>query len=49
MPEFGDAIADSMAKEIYAQLYPGRAVIQIDIAPISAVGGIHCTTQQEII
>ena len=50
LPEFGDAKADSIAKEIYAQLYPGRAVIQINIDPIAAGGGgIHCTTQQEII
>lgn len=50
LPEFGDATADSIAKEIYAQLYPGRAVIQINIDPIAAGGGgIHCTTQQEII
>ncbi|MGE8443749.1 MAG: agmatine deiminase family protein [Comamonas testosteroni] len=50
LPEFGDAKADSIAKEIYAQLYPGRAVIQINIDPIAAGGGgIHCTTQQEIL
>lgn len=50
LPEFGDAKADSIAKEIYAQLYPGRAVIQVNIDPIAAGGGgIHCTTQQEII
>ncbi|WP_314972554.1 agmatine deiminase family protein [Comamonas testosteroni] len=50
LPEFGDAKADSIAKEIYAQLYPGRAVVQINIDPIAAGGGgIHCTTQQEII
>lgn len=50
LPEFGDAKADSIAKDIYTQLYPGRAVIQINIDPIAAGGGgIHCTTQQEII
>lgn len=50
LPEFGDVKADSNAKEIYAHLYPGRAVIQINIDPIAAGGGgIHCTTQQEII
>ncbi|WP_240467004.1 agmatine deiminase family protein [Comamonas sp. lk] len=50
LPEFGDAKADSSAKALYAQLYPGRAVIQINIDPIAAGGGgIHCTTQQEII
>ncbi|MEG0147809.1 MAG: agmatine deiminase family protein [Comamonas sp.] len=50
LPEFGDAKADSSAKALYTQLYPGRAVIQINIDPIAAGGGgIHCTTQQEII
>lgn len=50
LPEFGDAKADSIAKDIYTQLYPGRAVVQINIDPIAAGGGgIHCTTQQEII
>ncbi|MDO8047041.1 agmatine deiminase family protein [Janthinobacterium sp. SUN211] len=48
LPEFGDAQADASAKAQYAQLYPGRAVIQINIDPIAAGGGgIHCTTQQE--
>ncbi|MGU3627011.1 agmatine deiminase family protein [Comamonas sp. C24C] len=50
LPEFGDAKADSITKDIYTQLYPGRAVVQINIDPIAAGGGgIHCTTQQEII
>lgn len=49
LPEFGDAQADAKAKAQYAQLYPGRAVVQINIDPIAAGGGgIHCTTQQEI-
>lgn len=49
LPEFGDAQADASARARYAQLYPGRAVIQINIDPIAAGGGgIHCTTQQEI-
>ncbi|CAM2768025.1 agmatine/peptidylarginine deiminase [Janthinobacterium lividum] len=49
LPEFGDAQADASARAQYAQLYPGRAVIQINIDPIAAGGGgIHCTTQQEI-
>ncbi|MDO8064565.1 agmatine/peptidylarginine deiminase [Janthinobacterium sp. SUN206] len=48
LPEFGDAQADASARVQYAQLYPGRAVIQINIDPIAAGGGgIHCTTQQE--
>ena len=50
LPKFADVKADSTAKEIYAQLYPGRAVIQINIDSIAADGGgIHCTTPQEII
>ena len=49
LPEFGDAQADASARAQYAQLYPGRAVIQINIDPIAAGGGgIHCTTQQEV-
>lgn len=49
IPEFGDANADARAKQQYAQLYPGRAIVQINIDPIAAGGGgIHCTTQQEI-
>ena len=49
IPEFGDAQADARAREQYQELYPGRAVIQINIDPIAAGGGgIHCTTQQEI-
>ena len=50
LPEFGDSSADASAKALYAHLYPGRTVIQINIDPIAAGGGgIHCTTQQEII
>lgn len=49
LPEFGDARADAHTKAQFAQLYPGRAVVQINIDPIAAGGGgIHCTTQQEI-
>lgn len=49
LPEFGDAQADTSARAQYAQLYPGRAIVQINIDPIAAGGGgIHCTTQQEI-
>ena len=48
LPEFGDAQADARARAQYAQLYPGRAVVQINIDPIAAGGGgIHCTMQQE--
>jgi agmatine deiminase len=48
MPEFGDAVADNAAHAILQKLFPGRAVIQINIDAIAAGGGgIHCTTQQE--
>lgn len=47
LPEFGDAQAEASARAQYAQLYPGRAVIQLNIDAIAAGGGgIHCTTQQ---
>lgn len=48
IPEFGDTVADANAKARLAELYPGRAVVQINIDPIAlGGGGIHCTTQQE--
>ncbi len=48
MPEFGDAAADANAKARYMELFPGRAIVQLNIDPIAAGGGgIHCTTQQE--
>jgi len=48
MPEFGDAVADANAKARYMELFPGRAIVQLNIDPIAAGGGgIHCTTQQE--
>jgi agmatine deiminase len=47
-PQFGDAVADANAKARLAELFPGRAIIQLDIDPIAAGGGgIHCTTQQQ--
>ncbi|WP_245590969.1 agmatine deiminase family protein [Deefgea rivuli] len=47
-PQFGDAVADANAKARLGELFPGRAIIQLDIDPIAAGGGgIHCTTQQE--
>ncbi len=48
LPEFGDASADSVAKNRVAELFPGRAVVQLNIDAIAAGGGgIHCTTQQQ--
>ena len=47
-PEFGDPRADAAAKATMERLFPGRAVVQINIDGIAAGGGgIHCTTQQE--
>ncbi len=48
LPEFGDASADALAKNRVAELFPGRAVVQLNIDAIAAGGGgIHCTTQQQ--
>jgi agmatine deiminase len=47
-PEFGDAKADTAAKDKLQQLFPKRKIVQINIDAIAAGGGgIHCTTQQE--
>ena len=46
--EFGDRRADDEARDILASLYPGRAIVQLNIDPIGASGGgIHCATQQQ--
>lgn len=46
--EFGDDAADAEAKSILEKLYPGRAVVSLNIDPIGeAGGGIHCSTQQQ--
>lgn len=48
MPEFGDAAADSKARQRLAEAFPSRQVVQINIDAIAAGGGgIHCATQQE--
>ncbi|MFJ2768807.1 agmatine/peptidylarginine deiminase [Streptomyces sp. NPDC087300] len=45
---FGDGGADAAAKAALARLYPGRAVVQLDIDRLGAGGGgIHCVTQQQ--
>lgn len=47
-PQFGDAEADTAARRTLESLFPGRAVVQIDIDGIAAGGGgIHCATQQQ--
>lgn len=46
--EFGDDRADADAARTLAGLYPGRAVVALNVDPIGeAGGGIHCTTQQQ--
>ena len=45
---FGEADADTRAREILEDVYPGRRVVTIDARPIFARGGgIHCITQQQ--
>ncbi len=46
--EFGDDKADAEAARILGQLYPGRAIVSLNVDPIGeAGGGIHCATQQQ--
>lgn len=47
MPSFDDA-NDERAREIFAQVFPGRDILQVDALDIvEGGGGIHCITQQE--
>lgn len=47
-PEFGDAVADTAAKDTLQKLFPNREIVQINIDGIAAGGGgIHCATQQQ--
>ena len=47
-PEFGDEAADAAARELLAELFPDREVVQINIDGLAAGGGgIHCATQQQ--
>ncbi|HEY3638591.1 MAG TPA: agmatine deiminase family protein [Rhizomicrobium sp.] len=47
MPAFDDP-ADSDARAILAQCFPGRKIAQVDVNDIvQGGGGIHCITQQE--
>lgn len=47
-PEFGDRAADRNTRGVLSDLFPGRAVVQLNIDGIAAGGGgIHCTTQQQ--
>lgn len=45
---FGEPEADAHAREILAEVYPGRRVVTVDSRPIfDRGGGIHCITQQQ--
>jgi len=45
--QFGDAAADARAAALLKEIYPDRAIEQLDIDAIGEVGGgIHCATQQ---
>lgn len=46
--QFGDEAADSKAKAVLEQLYPGRVIEMLNIDAIGENGGgIHCATQQQ--
>lgn len=45
---FGEKRADTAAREILAEAYPGRRVVTVDSRPIfDRGGGVHCITQQQ--
>lgn len=45
---FGEPEADERAREILAEVYPGRRVVNVDARPMfDRGGGIHCITQQQ--
>ena len=45
---FGEEAADTEARAILAEAYPGRSVVSVDSRDIFARGGgIHCITQQQ--
>ncbi|MFG2138529.1 agmatine deiminase family protein [Streptomyces sp. NPDC048650] len=47
LPGFGDKKADSDARSIVRELYPGRKVVQLPVDTLGeGGGGIHCSTQQ---
>lgn len=47
-PNYGDVDADCAAKDLLANLFPHREVVQLPIDGIAAGGGgIHCCTQQQ--
>ena len=47
-PEFGDALADGLARATFERLYPDRRVVTLNLDRIyENGGGVHCVTQQE--
>lgn len=47
MPRFGDTARDQAARDLFAELEPGREIVQLDIDQIAeGGGGIHCCTMQ---
>lgn len=45
---FGEERADTVAREILADAYPGRRVVSVDARELFARGGgVHCITQQQ--
>jgi agmatine deiminase len=48
MPRFGDKRADEAARQVIAEAFPDRRVVQLRIDAIAeGGGGIHCITQQQ--
>ncbi|HTU18871.1 MAG TPA: agmatine deiminase family protein [Gemmataceae bacterium] len=48
MPKFGDEKADEAARQVVAEAFPDRRVVQLPIDAIAEGGGeIHCITQQQ--
>ncbi|WP_042385299.1 agmatine deiminase family protein [Streptacidiphilus melanogenes] len=46
--QFGDSTADANAKAVLQRLFPGRAVVQLNIDNLgNQGGGIHCVTQPQ--
>jgi len=49
MPKFGDDKADEAARQVVAQAFPNRRVVQLCIDAIAnGGGGIHCITQHQL-
>ena len=48
IPKFGDRRADTAARSLVRELYPGREIVQLTIDNLAeGGGGIHCATQQQ--